>query len=93
MAEPKGKYVRNGDVEEWVWDKDGPGAATDHGGWVGPESEFDPTSVETGDLKSASEKVAEAAQAPGFRTAEAEEEEKEAKKVTTKTAAPLVGKK
>jgi len=40
-------------------------------------------------VKSASEKVAEAAQSQGFRTAEAEE----SKKVTTKTAEPLTKKK
>jgi hypothetical protein len=95
MAEPKGKYVKNGDVEEWKWDKDGPGAPTLNGGYVIPDSEFDPTSVETGDLKSESERVAEKVQSQGLSLAEELEPEEKAapKKVTTKTAAPLVGKK
>lgn len=92
MAEAKGKYVKNGDVEEWVWDKDGPGSPKLNGGYVIPDSEFDPTSVETGDLKSASEKVAEASESKGLTLAEGAEDE-EPKKATTKTAAPLVGKK
>ena len=92
MAEPKGKYVKKGDVEEWEWDEDGPGAPTLNGGYVIPDSEFDPKSVETGDLKSASERVNEAAESKGLTLAE-EPEEEEPKKVTTKTAAPLVGKK
>jgi len=91
MAEPKGKYVKKGDVEEWEWDKDGPGGTKLTGGYVVPESEFDPTSVDTGDLKSASEKVAEASESRGLTLAEAEEDEP--KKVTTTTAKPLVGKK
>lgn len=92
MAEPKGKYVKKGDVEEWEWDKDGPGVPKLTGGYVVPEGEFDPTSVETGDLKSASEKVAEAGESKGLTLAEEPEaEDDEPKKVTTATAKPLVG--
>jgi len=94
MAEPKGKYVKHGDIEEWEWDKDGPGGPKLTGGYVVPDSEFDPTSVETGDLKSASEKVAEATESKGLTLAKEAEPEKEApKQVTTTTAKPLVGKK
>jgi hypothetical protein len=100
MAEPKGKYVKHGDVEEWEWDKDGPGVPKLTGGYVVPESEFDPRSVETGDLKSPSEKVAEKAESKGLTLAEEPEPEKaepekkaEPKKVTTTTAKPLVDKK
>jgi hypothetical protein len=91
MAEPKGKYVKHGDVEEWEWDKDGPGVPKQTGGYVVPDSDFNPTSVETGDLKSASEKVAEAAESKGLTLAE-EAEAEEPKKVTTKTAEPLTKK-
>jgi len=90
MAEPKGKYVKHGDVEEWEWDKDGPGSPTLTGGWVVPEGEFDPRAPS--DTRSASEKVAEAAESKGLTLAE-EPENEEPKKVTTKTAAPLAGKK
>jgi hypothetical protein len=95
MAEPKGKYVKHGDVEEWEWDKDGPGLPKATGGYVVPDGEFDPTSVDTGDLKAASEKVAEAAGSKGLTLAgDPEPEEKaEPKKVTTTTAKPLVDKK
>jgi hypothetical protein len=93
MAEPKGKYVKHGDVEEWEWDKDGPGVPKLTGGWVVPEGEFDPTSVDTSDTKAPSEKVAEAAQSKGLRVAEEPEPEPEKKaepkKVTTTTAKPL----
>jgi len=80
VAEPKGKYVKKGDVEEWEWDGEGPGTATVNGGWVVPEGEFDPRGP--ADTKSASEKVAEASQSKGLRPAQQET-------VTTKTAAPL----
>ena len=93
MTEPKGKYVKKGDVEEWVWNEGhDPGGPKLTGGWVVPDSEFDPTSVETGDLKSASEKVAEASESKGLTLAD-EAEEPEPKKVTTKTAEPLTKKK
>jgi len=45
MAEPKGKYVKKGDVEEWEWDHDGPGVPKLTGGWVVPDGDFDPTSA------------------------------------------------
>jgi hypothetical protein len=45
MEEPKGHYEKSGDIEEWVWDGEGPGAPTLTGGWVVPEGEFDPTSA------------------------------------------------
>jgi hypothetical protein len=98
MAKPKGKYVKHGDVEEWEWNEGSDSAAPKlTGGYVVPDSEFDPTSVDTGDLKSASEKVAEAAGSKGLTLAgepEPEPEEKaEPKKVTTTTAKPLVSKK
>jgi len=95
MAEPRGKYVKHGDVEEWEWNEGhDPGGPKQTGGYVVPESEFDPTSVETGDLKSASEKVAEASASKGLTLAEEPEPEKEEpKKVTTKTAEPLTKKK
>jgi hypothetical protein len=91
MTEPKGHYEKKGDVEEWVWDKD-PGLPKQTGGWVVPEAEFDPRAEV--DTRSASEKLAEEAQRPGFTVAEEEAPKEEApKKVTTKTAAPLTGKK
>jgi len=86
MAEPKGHYEKKGDVEEWVWDQE-PGSLTVQAGWVVPEGEFDSRAVV--DTRNASEKLAEEAARPGFRTAEAEE----SKKVTTKTAEPLTKKK
>ena len=84
MAEPKGKYVKHGDVEEWEWDGDGPGTPTLTGGWVVPEGEFDPRGE--ADTKSASEKVAEKASKPGgLRPAEQETVEKpEPKKAEAK---------
>ena len=91
MAEPKGQYVKKGDVEEWEGDKDGPGSPKLTGGWVVPEAEFD--SRAEVDTRSASEKLAEEQSKPGLRLAEepaAEEPKEEApQKVTTKTAAPL----
>lgn len=69
MAEKQGKYVKHGDVEEWEWEDEGPGAPKLTGGWVVPEGEFDPTSAPS-DVTSASEKVAEAAQSQGLRVAE-----------------------
>jgi hypothetical protein len=76
MAEPKGKYVKRGDVEEWVWDEDGPGTPKLTGGWVVPEGEFDPKSAPS-DTKAPSELVAEAAKSQGLRVAEMAEPEEE----------------
>lgn len=76
MAEKKGHYEKRGDIEEWVWDDEGPGSPTLTGGWVVPEGEFDPTSAPT-DVTAASEKLAEAAQSPGLRVAEEPEPEPE----------------
>jgi hypothetical protein len=69
MAEPKGHYVKNGDVEEWVWDDQAPGDYKLTGGWVVPEGEFDPRSAPPLE-PSPSEKVAMAAQSQGLRVAE-----------------------
>ena len=66
--EKKGHYEKRGDVEEWVWDSDGPGAPTLTGGWVVPEGEFDPTSAPS-DVTSASEKLATANASPGLQVA------------------------
>jgi hypothetical protein len=91
MAEPKGKYVKHGDVEEWEWQEgSAPAGPTLTGGWVVPEGEFDPRGPS--DTRSVSEKVAEAAQSQGLRVVE-EPEPEEPKKVTTKTAEPLTKKK
>ena len=89
MAEPKGKYVKHGDVEEWEWDGDGSGPKLT-GGWVVPEAEFDQRAEV--DTRSASEKLAEKQAKPGLRVVE-EPQPGEPKKVTTKTAEPLVKKK
>jgi len=90
MAEPKGKYVKHGDVEEWEWDKESSGPKLT-GGWVVPEAEFDQRAEV--DTRSASEKLAEKQAKPGLRVAEEpavqEAKEEAPKKVTTKTAAPL----
>lgn len=45
MEEKKGHYEKSGDIEEWVWDDEGPGVPKLTGGWVVPEGEFDPTSA------------------------------------------------
>ena len=83
MAEPKGKYVKKGDVEEWEWDNDGPGAPKLTGGWVVPEGEFDPRSPS--DTKSPSEKAMEAAStSAGLRPAEQETVEKPKAKAADK---------
>ena len=63
MAEPKGKYVKKGDVEEWEWDKDGPDGPKLTGGWVVPEGEFDPRA--DSDTRAPSEKLAEKASTSG----------------------------
>jgi len=83
MTEAKGKYVKHGDVEEWVWDKDVPSGPKLTGGWVVPEGEFDPRAEV--DTRSATEKHAEASQGPGLKVVEEP-------KVTTKTAEPLTKK-
>jgi len=82
MAEPKGKYVKKGDVEEWEWDDKGPGTAKLTGGWVVPEGEFDPRSPS--DTTSPSEKVAEAQSSGGLRPAEQETVEKPKAKAADK---------
>lgn len=74
MAEKTGKYVRRGDVEEWVWDDDGPGTPKLTGGWVVPEGDFDPRSAPPLE-PSPSEKAAMAAASPGLRVAEETAEE------------------
>lgn len=83
MAEPTGKYVKKGDVEEWEWDKDGPGVPTLTGGWVVPEGEFDPRGEV--DTRSPAEKVAEKASRPGgLRPAAQETVEKDEPKAAAK---------
>jgi hypothetical protein len=92
MAEPKGKYVKKGDVEVWEWDDNGPGAPKLTGGWVVPEGDFDPRGPS--DTRSPAEKFAEQTQSVGLYPAEQETvEEKPKKVVTTKTAEPLTKKK
>jgi hypothetical protein len=89
MAEPRGKYVKHGDVEEWGWNEGHDSAGPRlNGGWVVPEGEFDPTSAPS-DTTSPSEKVAEAAQSQGLRVAEeAVPEKAEPKKAEPKKAEP-----
>ncbi len=74
MAEPKGRYVKKGDVEEWEWDGEGPSAPKLTGGWVVPKGEFDPRAPY--DARSASEKLAEAGKSGGLQVAEQPEVEK-----------------
>jgi hypothetical protein len=90
MAEPKGKYVKHGDVEEWEWDGDGPSSPKLTGGYVVPEGDFDPRGPV--DTRSASEKLAEGNQSPGLKVVE-EPAPEEPKVVSTKTAEPLTKKK
>jgi hypothetical protein len=85
MAEPKGKYVKKGDVEEWEWDDKGPGSLTVTAGWVVPEGEFDPRGPS--DTRSASEKLAEETQSQGLRPAQQETVEEKPKQAAPKAAA------